>query len=37
MYVDVNNELNVICVFVFECYLFLGGGICDLDIIGRSL
>lgn len=36
MHVDANNESNVICAFVFECYSFLGGGICDLDITGRS-
>lgn len=37
IHVDANNVSNVICAFVFECYSFLGGGICDLDITGRNL
>lgn len=37
MHVDANNVSNVICAFVFECYSFLGGGICELDIAVRLI
>lgn len=33
MHVDANHVSNVIFAFVFECYTFLGSGICDMDII----